>query len=260
MGKAPTRLRNADVVAVMRHMADVAALKADPVAQRQHLIDGLNALVGTRVGWMFVADDWRPGRRPVIRHQVLASDPDPMFLTYMAEFGVKVPLEAEPYADHALRDGSEEQTWVKDQVFSIPDARVRYAPSMHLYDGADLTDGLVSLYRDGPARDRIVGVALHRLHGGAKLTARERLMVRLAVVEMKHLARRGHLPLAPPDDPPLPPRLQQVKERMLRGAGVKRVARELGLSVWTVREHVQRLYKHYGVNSREELMAKFVRP
>ena len=45
---------------------------------------------------------------------------------------------------------------------------------------------------------------------------------------------------------------------MLRGEGAKQIARELGLSVWTVREHIQRLYRHFGVRSRDELMSRFV--
>jgi DNA-binding NarL/FixJ family response regulator len=57
----------------------------------------------------------------------------------------------------------------------------------------------------------------------------------------------------------LPPRLKQVLDRLLVGHPPKRIARELRLSVWTVREHVQRLYKRFDVNCREELMAKFVR-
>jgi DNA-binding CsgD family transcriptional regulator len=51
----------------------------------------------------------------------------------------------------------------------------------------------------------------------------------------------------------------QVLDRFLSGKAPKRIARELRLSPWTVREHDQRLYKHYAVSSREELMARFVR-
>jgi DNA-binding NarL/FixJ family response regulator len=40
--------------------------------------------------------------------------------------------------------------------------------------------------------------------------------------------------------------------------GVEQMARELGVSVWTVREHIQRLYRHFGVGGRDELMARFV--
>jgi DNA-binding CsgD family transcriptional regulator len=194
-----------------------------------------------------------------MRHQVLASEPDPMFLAYMAEFGVRVPMAAEPYADHALHDDCAEQLWVQEQVFDHPDACTRYAPSMDLYEGARFIDGVVGLYRDGPTGDRIVGVALHRMYKGSRLSRRECMMVKLAVTEMKNLIDRGHLPLASADSPALSPRLRQVLDQLLRGESVKRIARAMSLSVWTVREHVQRLYKRCGVNSREELMAKHIR-
>jgi DNA-binding CsgD family transcriptional regulator len=169
-------------------------------------------------------------------------------------------MAAEPFADHALHDPSPVQVWGRGRAFSHPDAATRYAPTTALYDASKVVDGVVGLYRDEPAGgERIVGVALHRMYDGPKLRPRDHALLRFAVVEVRDLARRGSLPLAAPLPPGLPPRLQQVLDRLLRGDGVKHIARELGLSVWTVREHVQRLYRHFGVGGREELMARFVK-
>jgi DNA-binding CsgD family transcriptional regulator len=56
----------------------------------------------------------------------------------------------------------------------------------------------------------------------------------------------------------MPPRLAQILELLLAGESPKAIARRVGLSLWTVREHVQRLYRRLGVSGRDELMARFV--
>src|SRR5688572_30916508 len=73
MGKRG-ELNQADVLRVMRHLADVAALKGNPPAQRQLLVDGLNALLGTDAGFFYVADEWRPGRRPHFSSYTLSTE------------------------------------------------------------------------------------------------------------------------------------------------------------------------------------------
>ena len=56
----------------------------------------------------------------------------------------------------------------------------------------------------------------------------------------------------------LSPRLRQTLTRLLAGDSEKQVARHLDLSKNTVHVYVKALYRHYNVNSRGELLAKFV--
>jgi DNA-binding CsgD family transcriptional regulator len=58
---------------------------------------------------------------------------------------------------------------------------------------------------------------------------------------------------------PLSPRLRQTLDRLLEGDGQKQIARRLGLSVPTVHQYVTELYRRYGVSSRAELLARWVR-
>ena len=46
---------------------------------------------------------------------------------------------------------------------------------------------------------------------------------------------------------------------LLDGDGEKQAAARLGISPATVREYVQALYRHFGVTTRAELMADFLR-
>ena len=56
----------------------------------------------------------------------------------------------------------------------------------------------------------------------------------------------------------LPPRLRPVLRRLLAGDAEKQAALRLGLSRHTVHEYIKALYRKFGVNSRGELLAKFV--
>jgi DNA-binding CsgD family transcriptional regulator len=57
----------------------------------------------------------------------------------------------------------------------------------------------------------------------------------------------------------LSPRHLQTLRRMLKGDGEKQVAQHLGVSRHTVHVYVKALYQHFGVNTRGELFALFVK-
>jgi DNA-binding NarL/FixJ family response regulator len=68
------------------------------------------------------------------------------------------------------------------------------------------------------------------------------------------------LPADPKVKLKLSPRLRQTLDRLLVGDSEKQVARHLALSKNTVHVYVKALYRQYKVNSRGELLAKFVIP
>jgi DNA-binding CsgD family transcriptional regulator len=68
------------------------------------------------------------------------------------------------------------------------------------------------------------------------------------------LATEGHASLKG-----LTPRLRQTLARMLEGDSEKQVAAVMRITPATAHEYVGRLYEHFGVSSRGELMAYFIR-
>jgi DNA-binding CsgD family transcriptional regulator len=56
----------------------------------------------------------------------------------------------------------------------------------------------------------------------------------------------------------LSPRQQQTLELLLAGDSEKQIARKLKLSPHTVHVYVKAIYRSFGVNSRAELLARFV--
>jgi DNA-binding NarL/FixJ family response regulator len=71
------------------------------------------------------------------------------------------------------------------------------------------------------------------------------------------IRRRWHEQLEP-SPVELPPRLQQVLRCLLEGDSNKQVARRLGLSRDTVKEYVGRIFRHFDVQSRAELLARWI--
>jgi DNA-binding CsgD family transcriptional regulator len=54
------------------------------------------------------------------------------------------------------------------------------------------------------------------------------------------------------------PRMRQTLQHLLTGDSEKQIASKLAISQHTVHVYVKRLYRHYGVSSRGELLARFV--
>ena len=57
----------------------------------------------------------------------------------------------------------------------------------------------------------------------------------------------------------LPPRVRQVLRCLLEGDGDKQIAARLQLSPHTVNQYIKTIYAHFQVNSRPELLARWVR-
>ena len=243
---------------VMRHLADVASLRGDPLVQRQLFINGLNELVGTTQGFFYVGDDWRTGKPARFVHQTLTRTCDPIFLKYAAEFGVRLPLAADAFCDQSMADSRAVPVLTLADVLPDSASGRRYAWFADAARSVRMRDAVISFYRL-PGTDRMAGVGMHLFGGRRGLLARQVEMVSFAVTELGRLIERGAVALPPVvATVALSPRLRQVFDRLLDGEAPSRIAHQLGLSLWTVREHVQRIYRHFGVTSRDQLMARSV--
>lgn len=58
--------------------------------------------------------------------------------------------------------------------------------------------------------------------------------------------------------PPLSPRMRQTLDALLDGDSEKQIARKLSLSKHTVHVYVKAIYRGFAVNSRGELLSRFV--
>ena len=96
---------------------------------------------------------------------------------------------------------------------------------------------------------------LCRAVGDTPFTARER---RILLLFAQEIATRLGIRLAVPNAAVgrgLSPRMRQVLALLTRGDSEKQVAMALGISRHTIHDHVKRLHRHFGVQSRGELLA-----
>jgi DNA-binding CsgD family transcriptional regulator len=118
-------------------------------------------------------------------------------------------------------------------------------------------DGLMSivLLANGQAH----GIALFRPPGERRFTARERCLLHLFHTELlPHLQFDLALPGCNPISG-LSPRLREVLACLLEGDTEQQVAMRLGLTRDTTHQYVKTIYRRMNVNTRAELMSRFVR-
>lgn len=120
----------------------------------------------------------------------------------------------------------------------------RYALSIALHDGV-AARGVLSLVRDATAvdfdaRDRALAQQLAPLLGAAYLGA----------------ASRSVLAPSPRGLAPLTAREHEIADRVAQGDSNKEIARRLGLSPWTVKNHLRAIFDKTGVASRTALCAR----
>jgi DNA-binding CsgD family transcriptional regulator len=106
---------------------------------------------------------------------------------------------------------------------------------------------------------RISGIGLHRRVGRPAYEPREVAIVQLVANQVDWLHHIDPPPVAAePGLRDLTPRDREVLLHLVGGGSRKQIARKLGLSEHTVGDHIKTLHRRLNVNSRSELMAKFL--
>src|SRR6185312_14752463 len=122
--------------------------------------------------------------------------------------------------------------------------------------GLDL--GIMSHQTFGDA-GRVFTVILYPTYGEAPLTERSRRIVHLAQQELGPLLGVGVAVAGEASPSDLPPRWRQTLDCLLNGDSEKQTAARMAISQQTVHQYVKGLYEHFGVSSRAELLAFFLR-
>jgi DNA-binding CsgD family transcriptional regulator len=103
------------------------------------------------------------------------------------------------------------------------------------------------------------GVVLYRAIGRRDFGARELSIVREAHAGVAALLGGPLARFHEPSPRDLSPRVRQVLAGLLDGEADKQIAARLGLSGYTVNQHTKRIFRHFGVNGRPELLARWIR-
>ena len=251
------RLPAADELAVVRLVNECRESGADATAWQGHLMAGLNRLVGARVGGGGPVPTDPSAFTSFAAMQMTGDWPSAAVHGLLHEW-----LRAPPVADHPavarflLAPGA---TVVRTRRELVPDAEWEATPLVHdLLRPCEFDDGLMAR-TVVPAAGCGYVLTLVRAAGERPFAARHGRLVGAAVRELApHLGRSLWL-TTQPNLSGLSNRLREVLACLLDGDGEKQAAARLRLHPTTVHDHAKRLYRHFGVHSRGELLAYFVR-
>ena len=252
------RLSLREVRAVFRLVGECRELGADVTAWRRHLAAGLCRLTGAQVG---IVGEVEYSRR-AFNHPLHVED-----VGWSCPSDRRRVLEDFVVSGHYGRDLTAERffcilplrlrTVRREQIVSDPEwvGSVVFNEFVR-HGGLDL--GIVSRQVFGGG-ERSNSVILYPRLGEGPLSERGRRLVHLAQQELGPLLGTALAAAGEPGWSELPPRWRQTLDCLLDGDSEKQAASRLGVSRLTIHGYVKGLYGHFGVSSRGELLALFLR-
>jgi DNA-binding CsgD family transcriptional regulator len=251
------RLRLTDVRAIFRLVGECRELGADSLTWREHLACEMRLLVKAQVGFVGEMAGQKLGEGPMIQmvdlgwtsagarslwlrhHQEQQYERDPIMR--------RVSLQAVPLGTSLREQLVPDRPWYKS---------VLYNDYLRV---AEIDDAIFSFHSETGASRSMCGLVVYKAQRGGRFTQRDRLLVQLCYDEIGRLEGTVLATARDPSVSRLSPRLRQVLGALVEGDSEKQVGRRLGLRPDTVREYVQTVYRHFGVHTRAELLAYFLR-
>jgi DNA-binding CsgD family transcriptional regulator len=256
-----------DVAALLRIANEVTELPPDERARRAHILGSLLSLVGGCSAVCSEIDPRRDGGGEsgcwavpdrIACAGVLSNDQRALINRYVtgavAALDPCVPFllsrRDQPVLTLRRGDVVDTATWRRSAHFNEVRRPLGFGES--LYAKLVTPDG------------RRLKLSFHRAAGEPSFTPHHARLIDLfnANLAGAYVVRPPSPASAPPttevDIDSLPARLRPVLGRLLAGDAEKQAAITLGLSRHTVHEYTKTLYRRFGVNSRGELLAKFV--
>ena len=249
-----------EVRAVVRLLAEALSPNDGRAAKCRRVMDGLCDMAGADAWLWYRSRVPGVGQPPVNIDFCYGRSFGQEQMAIIAERGLEVHGEPPEYVPlkrlimqgkHVTRQRAQ---LVDDRVWHHPDHR-RYVERMglddHLYsivpwaapsgEGMFVSVGMIFRSLDRPKFERHVARRMHRLFG--------------ELGPLHHEALSGE---APGVHQQLTPRLRTLLVALVDGLPISQIAREYGLSPHTVNGYMKKIYAHFGVQSRAELMRRFM--
>jgi len=255
-----------EVSGVIRLVREVYDLWDDPSQWRQCLLEGACRLVNGHVGFMLA--DYQPERGWFGSLALTSVVGVPAAMRPMVQPAI-AQMDQRQFEDVSenflpgvmtLNADMERQGWVTAAGSHLADEATYHASPWYqnFFKQIDCDDYVVSIrVVDVPRRPE--AITIERPHGAPAFGSREVALLRLLHDEIaplvgvrlateEHLSRDG-----------LSKRLRETLALLLDGQSEKQVATAMNLGARTVHDYVTRLYEHFRVSSRAELLAYFIR-
>lgn len=262
------RLRLRDLKHIYRLIGECLDLGTDATTWRRHMFDRLCRLTGSRVGsggemrnfW----DGFFTGELQIldaVDAGWMEAEPRQRWLEYLAAGGPQIDpifrrLAALPKRRRLTRT---RRQLMDDQVWYASEQFNEYRRMSEVDHCINALNTLTALPQADCIGEVVHTITLHRSVGERDFSPRECRLVHWFHHELTPLIGRQ---LASADEPllsHLAPRVRQVFACLLEGDSEKQVAHRLAIKRETVHQYVKTLYRHFGVHSRAELLARWFR-
>jgi DNA-binding CsgD family transcriptional regulator len=240
---------------VLRLASELRDLPHGSREQKQHVLQGLCALVGAQLGiWLDLAEAGGGQLKllDTVEHGWACERERASFVAYLDAQPCSVDPSHPPLSERMRRDQC--VTVARRDV--LGDREWYRAPHVQEYRRAGGVDDFIYAGRLVHSGIDARGLSLHRPWGDRPFRprdvalvdafTREALWLHEPTTELERWAQR------------LSPRLGDVLRGLARGLSEKQLADELQLSQHTVHDYVKALYRRIGVSSRGELLARLV--
>ncbi len=248
-------LSSADVRALLRLLAELRELGADPGAWRAHLVANLEALCGAQVSVISElrinanADQTTNCAEAVTSLQAVDHGLD-------ASFRERFYRELY-FIDHRTDDALSAIVPLYGSAFTV--SRQNVIGDRHWARSVSANERFRPLRCDDFVMSMMPVLSLGVISSmevyrdrGVRFSERERLFIQLLHEELAHDWNR----VEPEESARLTPRQRQVLAQLLAGASEKELAFELNVSPHTAHEHVKAIHRAFGARSRGELLAR----
>lgn len=255
------RLRLSDVRRIAALIGECRELGDDTGLWRTHLIAELAKLTGAEWGLaaemggctrgprrdLGTADwGWQNGfNREAFIEMLTLFKHDPMYNLLMNAYIARLPTNGR--ACLARTDMISDRDWYNSDYFQ----------ALHRAVGTDAT--LVCFQAIPSTNDQYSELFLARPVGEPDFSARARAIVLEVCAGIASHVGRSLARFIDPAPSALPPRARQVLRHLLEGDTDKQIAARLRMSCYTVNDHTKLIFKHFGVTSRAELLARWIR-
>jgi len=241
---------------MLRLALELRGLPQGSAQQRRRALEGLAALVGAQVAIWVHVEGLRAGAGALPADLDLGGSGEPERTALRTYIDRQPCVAADPSMEPLTRTATGCTGWIDtftcEQLVDYPtwcasELSQRFQPPAELGSFIHSTCA--------PGDDTLVGFSLHRRWGEHAFSERERRLVNLFHRECVFLHEpAGELSAAVLHG--LPPRLRETLCGLARGRSEKQLAADAGLSPHTVHDYVKALHRHFGVQSRSELLAR----
>ncbi|AUX42777.1 uncharacterized protein SOCE26_042110 [Sorangium cellulosum] len=240
-----------DLRRALRLANELRDLPRGSEVQRRHALSGLCALVGARIGLWVELSGLRSGRVVLGESLGVGWETEGQHLGFSHYVGSAQRRSEDPSLPRFAKVSADPVATVTRR--QLLDDREWYG-SEHVQEfrrGGNVDDFIYTAFRTGP--DTACAIALHRSWGDRQYNERERRLIDVVHAECAFLHRPPEVPAALLAG--LSPRLRATLQGLARGLSEKEIAAELRISQHTVHDYVKTLHRHFGVQSRGELLA-----